>query len=160
MGNIHIGSGRVLHALADGVEGEEAFMKILGWKRGRFITYPFTLSSTVTIDKPVEQLVLQWHRIHDESKFSDKFSGLFHKIRKYMPIQAQSSSELIDFLEKSGNRIGSGATSVAITDIFPAEEDDDILCSISINGQALVAPLRFVDLDSNHPLFDELAGTK
>ena len=32
-GNIHIGSGRVLHAHTSGIEGEEAFMKILGWDK-------------------------------------------------------------------------------------------------------------------------------
>jgi hypothetical protein len=34
------------------------------------------------------------------------------------------------------------------------------LCSISTNGRALVAPLKFVNLDSNHPLHSELAGIK
>lgn len=70
-GDIHIGSGKVLHALTNGLEGEEALMKILGWQKGRFIAYPSTTSGTVTIDKPVEHLVLQWRRIEDEKCFID-----------------------------------------------------------------------------------------
>ena len=50
-GNIYIGSGRVLHAHTDGIEGEEAFMKILGWEKGRPLSpilspYPVRSRST------------------------------------------------------------------------------------------------------------------
>jgi uncharacterized protein YjbI with pentapeptide repeats len=159
-GNIHIGSGRILHAQTEGIEGEEAFMKILGWQKGRFITYLSTPSGSVSIDKPVEQLVLQWHRLQDESRSSGRFSGLVHKIKSYVPIQGHSSSELVEFFARSGNRIGGASEKIAITDVFPAEDDDDILCSISVSGQALVAPLKFVDLDSSHPLYSDLAGIK
>ncbi len=158
-GNIHIGSGRVLHARTGGIEGEDAFMKILGWEKGRFITYPFIPSGPVTIDKPVEHLVLQWLRLQDEKRFSGRCCGLIPKIKKYMPVQAQASSELVEFLEKEGQKIGV-SDEIEITDVFYTEGDEEILCSISANGQALAAPLKFVNLDSNHPLKSELAGIK
>ncbi len=75
-GDIFIGAGKVLHAHTSGLEGEEALMKILGWGKGRFIAYPFTPSGTVTIDKPVEHLVLQWRRLEDEKNFLDLDSSL------------------------------------------------------------------------------------
>ncbi len=69
-GDIHIGSGKVLHAHTNTLEGEEALMKILGWESGRFIAYPFTPSGLVTIDKPVEHLLLMWRRLEDEMNFT------------------------------------------------------------------------------------------
>lgn len=68
-GDIQVGSGKILHACTNGIEGEEALMTILGWERGRFMAYPSTSSGAVTIDKPVEHLVLQWRRLEDEKNF-------------------------------------------------------------------------------------------
>jgi len=158
-GSIHIGSGRVLHAHTSGIEGEEAFMKILGWGKGRFITRPFILSGPASIGKPVEHLLLQWHRLQDERKFSGRHSGLVRRIKKYMPFEAQASVDLVEFLAKEGKSISSSER-IEITDVFHPEGDGEILCSISTNGRALVAPLKFVNLDSNHPLHSELAGIK
>lgn len=158
-GNIHIGSGRVLHAHTSGLDGEEAFMKILEWERGRFITHPFIPSGPFSIDKPVEHLLLQWHRLQDERKFSDSYSRAIHRIKKYMPVEAQASVDLVEFFEKEGKSISSSER-IEITDVFHPEGDEEILCSISTNGQELVAPLKFVNLDSNHPLHSELAGIK
>jgi hypothetical protein len=159
-GDIHIGAGKVLHALTDGIEGEEAFMKILEWEKGRFITSPFDPSDVISIDKPIEQLVLQWHGIQDEKRFLGRFSELVGKIRKHIPIQAHSSSKLVEFLARCGNNIDDASENIAITDVFAAEDEDEILCSISLNSQTLVAPLKFVDLDSSHPLYADLAGIK
>ena len=158
-GNIYIGSGRVLHAHTDGIEGEEAFMKILGWEKGRFITYPFTPSGAVSIDKPVEHLVLQWLRLQDERKFTGRYSGLIRRIKEYIPVQAQASGALVEFLEKDGKSI-SPSEEVEITDVFHPEDGEDILCSISADGEALIAPLKFLNVDSAHPLHAELAGIK
>lgn len=158
-GNIYIGSGRVLHAYTGGVQGEEAFMKILGWEKGRFITRPFTPSGPVSIDKPVEHLLLQSHRLQDERKFSGKRSGMIQRLKKYMPVEAQASADLVEFFEKKGKNINR-SEKIEITDVFHREGGEEILCSISTNGQALVAPIKFVNLDSNHPLHRELAGIK
>ncbi len=155
-GNIYIGSGRVLHAHVDDKSGEEAFMEILGWERGRFITFPCTPSWPITIDKPIELLVLQWMRLQDEKSFSSKFFGMIEKMQEYMPIQAHPSHELMDFLEKDGKNLAI-SDNIEITNVFHTENDEDILCSISANGKALIAPLKFLDLDGNHPLHDELA---
>jgi len=155
-GNILIGSGRVLHAHAGGIEGEEAFMKILGWEKGRFIAHPFVPSGPVSIDKPVEHLVLEWLRLQDERRFSGWCSGFIHKIKKYMPVQARASTGLVEFLKKGGKRIGV-SEEIEITDVFYTEGDEDILCSISANGEAIEVPLKFVNLDRDHPLQSELA---
>ena len=158
-GSIHIGSGRVLHAHTSGIEGEEAFMKILEWGQGRFVTRPFVSSGPTSIDKPVEHLLLQWHRLQDERKFSGRYSRLVHRLKKYMPVEAQASVDLVEFFAKEGKNISS-FEKIEITDVFDPEGDGEILCSISTNGRALVAPLKFVNLDSNHPLHSELAGIK
>ena len=68
-GAIHVGSGKVLHASTNGLEGEEALMKILGWEKGRFTAYPSRPPAQVTIEKPVEHLVLEWRRMQDEKYF-------------------------------------------------------------------------------------------
>ncbi|MGO9311593.1 MAG: pentapeptide repeat-containing protein [Syntrophobacteraceae bacterium] len=158
-GNIYIGSGRILHAQTGSIEGEEAFMNILGWEKGRFITYPFIPSGPVTIDKPVEQLVLQWLRRRDERKFSGRHTGLISRLKEHMPLQAQASGALVEFLEKDGKGLNP-SDEVQITDVFRPEGGEDILCSISANGEALIAPLKFLNLDSSHPLQSELAEIK
>ncbi len=155
-GNIYIGSGRVLHAQVEEKTGEEAFMEILGWGKGRFITYPCTPSWPFTIDKSIELLVMQWMQFQDEKSFSGRFSGVVKKMQEYMPIQAHASHELMEFLGKDGKGL-SISDKIEITDVFHHENDEDILCSISTNGEALIAPLKFLDLDGNHPLHDELA---
>jgi len=156
-GNIYLGSGRVLHARVNGKSGEEAFMEILGWEKGRFITYPCISSCPITIDKPVQPLVLQWFRLQDEKKFTGKNSGIIEKFGDYMPIQAKASENLVEFLKKDGKNLGL-LDAIEITNIFYPGSGDDILCSISANGEELTAPLRFVNLDSKHPLHTELAG--
>ncbi len=158
-GNIYVGSGRVLHAHTAGIEGEEAFMKILGWEKGRFITLPFIPSGPVTIDKPVEHLVLQWLRIKDEKKFTGQYTGLIRRIKEYMPLQAMASGDLVEFFEKGGKNLDP-AERIEITDVFHPDDGEEILCSISANGEALIAPLKFLSLDSSHPLHGELAGMK
>lgn len=158
-GNIYIGSGRVLHAHAGGMEGEEALMNILGWEKGHFITYPSIPAGLVSIDKPVEHLLLQWHRLQDEKRFSGECSGLVRKMKKCMPLQAQASNDLVDFLAKEGTKI-STSEEIEITDVFHAEGDEDILCSISTNGQTFVAPLKLLSLEISHPLYSDLASVK
>jgi uncharacterized protein YjbI with pentapeptide repeats len=158
-GSVQIGSGKVLHAQTGGVEGEEALMKILGWEKGRFITYPLNPPGTISIDTPLEQLLLEWHRVQDERRFSDKCSGLVNKIEKYLPIQAQASRELVEFFENTGNKIGF-SEKIEITDVFHAEGEGDILCSISVKGRELPAPFKLVNLDHNHPLYSDLAGIR
>ena len=156
-GNIYLGSGRVLHAHVNGKAGEEAFMEILGWEKGRFMTYPCIPSCPITIDKPVQPLMMQWLHLQDEKRFTGKYSGMMGKISNYIPIQAQASEDLVKFLKKEGKNL-SVLEKIEITDVFCPESGDDILCSISANGEALVAPLKFLNLDSNHPLHNELAG--
>ena len=65
----------------------------------------------------------------------------------------------MEFLEKDGKNL-SLSEKIEITDVFYPESGEDILCSISANGEALIAPLKFLNLDSNHPLHNELAGIK
>ncbi len=158
-GSIYIGSGRVLHAHTGGMEGEEAFMEILGWEKGRFVTYPFIPSGPVSIDKPVEHLLMQWLRLQDEKKFAGKYSSLIRRLKEHMPLKAKASGDLVKFFEKGGKNLNP-AERLEITDVFNPEDGEEILCSISANGEALIAPLKFLSLDSSHPLHGELAGIK
>ncbi|MGC9196426.1 MAG: pentapeptide repeat-containing protein [Syntrophobacteraceae bacterium] len=68
-GDILIGSGKILHAHTNGIEGELALMMIFGWETGHFVAYPSAPTNTITIDKPVEHLLLQWRRLEDEKNF-------------------------------------------------------------------------------------------
>lgn len=158
-GNIYIGSGRVLHAQAENKSGEEALMEILGWERGSFTTHPNMTSCPITIDKSIENLVLQWLRLRDEKDYQGRHSDIVSKIRKFTPIQALASSDLVDFLEKDGKNMDLSER-IEITDVFYPETGDDILCSISADGEAFIAPLKFLDLETNHPLHDDLERMK
>jgi uncharacterized protein YjbI with pentapeptide repeats len=155
-GNIYLGSGRVLHADINGKSGEEAFMEILGWEKGRFITYPCTPSCPITIDKPVQHLVLQWIRLQDEKRFNGRYSSIIEEINNSTPIRAQASEDLVEFFKKDGKTL-SLLEDIEITDVFYPESGDDILCSITVKGEALIAPLKSLNLDSSHRLHHEPA---
>lgn len=155
-GYIYIGSGRVLHARTGDLEGEEALFTILGWEGGRFVTYPYNPGGTVSIDKPVEQLLIQSVRLRDENVFERKYSDFIQKIKEYVPVEALASEDLVSFLGKKGKNL-SPREKIEVTDVFDSDEGDEILCSVSVQSQAFVAPLKLISLENTHPLFRDLA---
>ena len=92
-GNIFIESGRIRHAEAGSLVGEEAFLKILGWDSGRFHTYPYGAGGTVSIDKPVEQLMIQSLRLRDENRSEEGNFDPIRTIEEFIPVEAGTFGE-------------------------------------------------------------------
>jgi len=155
-GNIYIGSGRVLHAQTGNLQGEEALLKILGWENGQFTTYPCNPVDTVSIDKPVEHLLLQSYRLKDENRFAEKYSGFMNTMKGLVPVEALASEYLATIFEKEGKKL-EPLEKVDVTDVFYADDKEEIFCSVSARGETFIAPLKYINLDRNHPLFSELA---
>jgi uncharacterized protein YjbI with pentapeptide repeats len=155
-GNIYIGSGRVLHAQTGSTLGEEALLKILGWENGQFTTYPYTPGDVVSIDKPVEHLLIQSFRLKDENRFAEKYAGFLRSMKELLPLDAYPSEYLATIIEKKGNKLDT-QEKIQVTDIFYSDDREEIFCSVSARGDMFIAPLKYINLDRNHPLFTELA---
>ena len=72
-GAIHLREGQVVHAHVGSVKGEKAFLRLLGWDRGRFSFRPGTESTEATIDRPTRALLreglrqgAEWKRLAAE----------------------------------------------------------------------------------------------
>jgi uncharacterized protein YjbI with pentapeptide repeats len=71
-GNIHVRSGRVCHAQAGGLAGEAALFEILNWENGSFETLPSSGEVTVSIEKPLEHLLIESMRHRDERQTTEE----------------------------------------------------------------------------------------
>lgn len=154
-GNIYVGEGRILHASTGELEGEKALLTILGWDHGRFATTPRAPDGVVTIDKPIEHLLLQSVRLKDEKRLDGKNSKSLRNIMEQIPFKARVSPELLDFLGVTDDRLTTAET-VEITDVFDSGDGEDILCAVSARTDEFIAPLKYIDLDNTHPLFRDL----
>lgn len=69
-GRIYFVKGDVVHAETTRGQGEKAFMDILGWKSGTFVTEPIapTLAPPRTITTDVTTLLLESARLRDEGQ--------------------------------------------------------------------------------------------
>jgi CheY-like chemotaxis protein len=65
-GSIFIDSGEVRHAKCDGLEGEEALFKCLGFEGGSFVNRPWIEPEKITIRKPGDFLLMEAARKRDE----------------------------------------------------------------------------------------------
>lgn len=65
-GKVYLVDGEVVHAEADGLDGENAVRTILGWKDGAFELFPNTTTLHRTIKKSMSHLLLDAHRHLDE----------------------------------------------------------------------------------------------
>ena len=155
-GNIYIASGRVLHAQTGNIEGEDALLKILGWENGQFTTHPCNPGSVVSIDKPLEHLLLQSYRLKDESRFAVKHSGFIRSMKELVPVEAYALEYLVTIFEKEGKKLDT-MEKISVTDIFYSDDREEIFCSVSARGETLITPLKYITLDTDHPLFNELA---
>jgi uncharacterized protein YjbI with pentapeptide repeats len=155
-GNIYIGSGKVLHAQTGDTQGEEALLKILGWENGQFTTYPYSPGEIVSIDKPIEHLMIQSQRLNDENRFAEKYAGFIRSMKELIPVEAFASEYLVTIFEKEGKNLDT-QEKIKVTDIFCSDDREEIFCSVSARGETFITPLKFVNLDRSHPLFSELA---
>lgn len=150
-GNIYIGQGRVLHAETANIQGEKALLKILSWDSGRFKTCPSTHEGIVTIDKPVEHLMLQSQQLRDESTYQGKHSICLQKAKDHLPAEVRISEELAAFIQKEGKTLPP-SDAVEITEIFDLGAGAEILCLLSVGDEMFIAPLKYITLDKDHPL--------
>jgi hypothetical protein len=67
-GKLHFADGDIVHAEADGAEGEPAVRVILSWTDVTFEPFPNTTTLTRTIRKKVSHLLLDAHRELDERR--------------------------------------------------------------------------------------------
>ena len=65
-GLIFFRDGEVVHAEQGGRSGEEAFYDIMEWHAGRFTLQPNVASTSRTIQKSVQHLLIEAHRVLDE----------------------------------------------------------------------------------------------
>jgi uncharacterized protein DUF4388 len=68
VGLIFFRDGEIVHAEQGGIVGEDAFVEILGWPGGKFEVEPNVLPGTRTIQKTLEHLLLDSHRVLDERR--------------------------------------------------------------------------------------------
>ncbi len=71
-GRIFVEQGEVVHGTSGPYEGEEALYHLLTWEDGRFEIEPGISSPVRTIDRPVEELLLEGMRRMDEGKREEK----------------------------------------------------------------------------------------
>ncbi|ABK16017.1 pentapeptide repeat-containing protein [Syntrophobacter fumaroxidans] len=155
-GTIHVGSGRVYHAQLDRLDGEDALFKMLAWEGGRFETVTLEEVGASTINKPVENLIIEAMRRRDESMpafMRGKHGSMLREIRRYLPIPAYPSRELMKLTVAEGKNIRP-TQEVQIIDAFASTDTGEILCSIVAEEDVFIAPLRFIRIKRNHPLFD------
>ncbi|MFH1116763.1 MAG: ATP-binding protein [Pseudomonadota bacterium] len=65
-GYLYVNDGKVVHAICDGLEGEDALYKCLGFNGGNFASLPWHEPRNVTINKPGELVLLEAARLRDE----------------------------------------------------------------------------------------------
>lgn len=155
-GTIHVGSGRVYHAQLDRLDGEEALFKMLAWEGGRFETVTLDEVGATTIDKPVENLIIESMRRRDESMpafMKGKHGSLLREIRKYLPIPAYPSKDLMKLTVTEGKNVRP-TQEVQIIDAFASTDTGEILCSILAEEDVFIAPMRYIRIKRSHPLFD------
>lgn len=67
-GVIALRDGQVVHAAVGSVQGEKAFLRMLGWERGRFRFRPGAAHDETTIDRPTRALLREGVRQRSEWK--------------------------------------------------------------------------------------------
>jgi predicted regulator of Ras-like GTPase activity (Roadblock/LC7/MglB family) len=67
-GLIFFREGEVVHAEQGGHSGEEAFYDIMEWRAGRFTLQPNVATTSRTIQKSVQHLLIEAHRVLDERR--------------------------------------------------------------------------------------------
>jgi CheY-like chemotaxis protein len=66
-GRIYIKDGQIVHAAVGDHKGEEAFLYLLGLRRGEFVMKTFTEPPEQTIDTSYEMLLMEAARLQDEA---------------------------------------------------------------------------------------------
>ena len=157
-GRIHVRSGRVYHAEHDGIQGEHAFLEMLQWSNGRFETSPLCDECLTSIEKPLEHLLVESLRRRDEklSLASPRnHSKLLREIREHTPIPAYPSKHLMDSIGTRGKALTT-SSEIQISDAFDSDESGNILCSILADDGVFIAPLNYLTIRQDHPLFEQI----
>lgn len=71
-GLIHLKEGEVVHAVLEGLEGEEAFCEIVGLEGGEIESLPLPEELPTTIQRPLAALILEGMRLKDEAASARK----------------------------------------------------------------------------------------
>lgn len=151
-GKIHVCGGKVQHAETDSKRGEEALFEMLQWESGRFETAPLPKDPPISIEKPLEHLIIESMRLHDEahSRLDGRHQEFIQVIKQHLPLQAFPSPELIEDMKRDGRQLLQGQE-VKITDIFDSG-NAGILCSIVAGSEIFIAPFSLLVIRDDHPL--------
>lgn len=98
-GRIWITNGEVVDAETDGLQGENAFVRILSWKSGSFETLPAEPGRARTIFKPYNALLLETAQALDESQQDTEESS--SAAAKPTPMSAVMQLEDVEFVVAS-----------------------------------------------------------
>jgi predicted regulator of Ras-like GTPase activity (Roadblock/LC7/MglB family) len=69
-GLVFLKDGEIVHAEAGGLAAEQAFYEILSWPGGSFVLQPNVLTTRPSIQKGLQFLLLEAHRLMDEQRSS------------------------------------------------------------------------------------------
>ena len=158
-GSIHIRKGEICHAETGILTGEDAFSELMRWKGGSFETLALPEEVTVTIEKPLEHLIVESLRRCDETTnpHRDEKAALLVEILRHVPIDVEPDKGLLELLGKSGKDVDFKGE-LKLLDSFFSSENGEILCSIAAGNVILDAPLRLVRLSrKDHPLYERIA---
>ncbi len=86
-GEVHLASGRPANARAGDIEGEKALFRLLGWKEGTFAFQAGPPPSKVTIDRAMEDALLEGMRQVDERA---RLLGALPALRQVLALVAEA----------------------------------------------------------------------
>ena len=158
-GSIHIRKGEICHAETGTLAGEDAFSELMRWKGGRFETLALPEEVTVTIQKPLEHLLVESLRRYDETVnlHHDEKAALLVEILRHVPLDVRPTEGLLDLVRRTQKDFDSNGE-LKLLDSFYSSENGEILCSIAAGDVILDAPLRLIELSRNdHPLYEKIA---
>jgi hypothetical protein len=151
-GFIHVCGGKIQHAEVGSQRGEEAFFKMLRWESGRFATAPLPADLQVTIHKPLEHLIIESMRLHDEARSQGGFQNqeVIQAIKQHLPLLAFPSPGLVEDMRRDGRQLEQNQE-LKVTDVFDSGTVG-VLCSVSAGSEVFIAPLRLLVVKDDHPL--------
>jgi hypothetical protein len=86
VGIVYFKGGMVIHAKTNSIQGEAAIDTILSWKKGRFVFNPSEETLEITVDLPIQQVILEAARRIDEMQKIQKIIPSFDAVVKIVEV--------------------------------------------------------------------------
>ncbi len=102
-GIIYFQDGRIVHAIYEDLEGEEAFYRIAGFRGGKIETLPNETPPAITIDRGHEALLMEAMRRIDEARRARSSVEDFQEsLKKEVKDMTETTQKLQEFMEIQG----------------------------------------------------------